>query len=99
METAFAALTAEFPPGERPAPAEPAAEEPLAPLPSFHPTASILAALAEPAAPASSPSGPPRWLTRLRFPAPARRPAPPPADLADLRAWLPDATEDLPRAC
>ncbi len=101
VETAFAALAAEFPDSESATPAEPAVEEPLAPLPSFHPTASILAALAEPVAPASSPPGPSRWLPRLRFPAPApaHRPAPPPADLADLRAWLPDAVDDLPRAC
>jgi len=99
VETAFAALAAEFPNSALPAPDGPAAEEPLAPLPSFHPTASILAALAEPVVPARSPSGPPRWLHRLRFPAPAPRPAPPPADLADLRAWLPDGADDLPRAC
>ncbi len=76
-----------------------APEEPLAPQPSFHPTASILAALAEPVVPAATPTGSRRWLPRLRFPAPARRPAPSPADLADLRAWLPDADDDLPRAC
>ncbi len=120
VESAFAALAAEFPSSEIPLPAEPAPavpapreelapavavpvaaapEEPLAPRPSFHPTASILAALAEPVAPAPAPSGSLRWLPRLRFPAPARRPAPPPADLADLRAWLPDAADDLPRAC
>jgi len=29
----------------------------------------------------------------------ASRPAPAPADLADLRMWLPDPIEDLPRAC
>lgn len=129
VESAFAALAAEFPTGESPLSAEPAPTdpepadlepeelaavaaaplaaaplaaapvEPLAPQPSFHPTASILAALAEPLAPAAAPTGTRRWLPRLRFPAPARRPAPPPADLADLRAWLPDAADDLPRAC
>jgi hypothetical protein len=84
-----------------PSAVEPAGDEPLAPLPCFHPTASILAALADPVPQAASASGVPRWLPRLRFPAPARRPAPPPADLADLRAWLPDADADadLPRAC
>jgi hypothetical protein len=116
VDSAFAALAAEFPAYESALPAEPAAveelappaaaplaaapEEPLAPQPSFHPTASILAALAEPIVPAASPTGSRRWLPRLRFPAPARRPAPSPADLADLRAWLPDADDDdLPRAC
>jgi hypothetical protein len=102
VESAFAALAAEFPNSENPLPALPAAaapEEPLAPKPCFHPTASILSALAEPVVPAAAPSGSLRWLPRLRFPAPARRPAPSPADLADLRAWLPDAADDLPRAC
>jgi hypothetical protein len=115
VDSAFAALAAEFPAYENPLPAEPAVlqelappaaaplaaapEEPLAPQPSFHPTASILAALAEPVVPAATPTGSRRWLPRLRFPAPARRPAPSPADLADLRAWLPDADDDLPRAC
>ncbi|MEB3256007.1 MAG: hypothetical protein VKJ05_06430 [Synechococcaceae cyanobacterium] len=70
--------------------------EPLAPLPAFHPTDSILAALPEAPAPAPLPQ---RWFPRLGLVAPARRPAPAPADLADLRAWLPDGADDLPRAC
>lgn len=74
----------------------PGPQEPLAPLPAFHPTESILAALPE--APAPAP-GPQRWFPRLGLGGPARRPAPAPADLADLRAWLPDAADDLPRAC
>ena len=76
-----------------------AATEPLAPWPAFHPTASILAALPDPPAPAPAPA-PTRWLPRLGLLAPSPRPAAPaPADLADLRAWLPDAADDLPRAC
>jgi hypothetical protein len=74
----------------------PGPQEPLAPLPAFHPTESILAALPE--APTPAP-GPQRWFPRLGLAGPARRPAPAPADLADLRAWLPDAADDLPRAC
>jgi hypothetical protein len=80
-------------------PAPPSAsEEPLAPPPNFHPTASILAALPEPVVPPEPEPGQPRWLPRLGLPTPSRRPAPAPADLADLRAWLPD-DEDQPRAC
>ncbi len=129
MEKAFAALAAEFPSGEPPAPVESlplepvlleplpeerapeerapeerapeerAPEEPLAPLPTFHPTASILAALAQPE-PATDSRRPrsPRWLPHLRLPGPSRGPAPAPAGLADLRAWLPDAEDELPRA-
>jgi hypothetical protein len=75
-------------------------EEPLAPAPAFHPTASILAALGEDrAAPTVPPAHGPRWLPRLRFSAPSPRPAPAPEGLADLRAWLPDADDELPRAC
>lgn len=74
-----------------------AAAEPLAPWPTFHPTASILAVLPDP--PTAEAPAPGRWLPRLGLVPPAPRPAPAPSDLADLRAWLPDAADDLPRAC
>ena len=81
-----------------PLPVDSAPQEPLAPPPTFHPTAPLLASLREPAAREVSEPGLPGWLPRLGTGAPSRRPAPAPSDLADLRAWLPD-DDDLPRAC
>jgi len=99
---AFAGDGVSFAPAQagEPTATEPAAEtEPLAPLPTFHPTASILAAMPEPPAATPAPT-PARWLPRLGLVGgPSSRPAPAPADLADLRAWLPDSADDLPRAC
>lgn len=72
--------------------------ETLPPPPTFRPSAAILASPADPPLKAGAEPGLPRWLPRLGPSGPSRRPAPAPADLADLRAWLPD-DDDLPRAC
>jgi hypothetical protein len=81
---------------EVPLPAEPS---PLAPLPL--PSPALSSPL--PAFPMASTDGVPEPLQprpRLTVPSLPRatRPAPAPADLADLRIWLPDPNEDLRRA-
>jgi hypothetical protein len=73
--------------------------EPQAPQPVFHPTAAILASLPAPDPVHEASTGPSRWLPRLAAVPSPRRAAPAPDALADLRAWLPDAAEELPRAC
>jgi hypothetical protein len=83
--------------------------EPVAPLPEFH--APGIAAchdgpLDQPAAADQSSAEVRRptaslafRLPRLGNVGPFQRPAPAPDALADLRAWLPDEGDDLPRAC
>jgi hypothetical protein len=83
--------------------------EPVAPLPAFHsPTIPGLRdAAAEEGASAGQCATDLRRVTAslaFRLPRPgagagAQGPAPAPEVLADLRAWLPDDGEDLPRAC
>jgi hypothetical protein len=83
--------------------------EPVAPLPAFHSPASAGfedAAAAEDAAARQSATAPRRVPASLAFRLPRlgaggglQGPAPVPEVLADLRAWLPDDGEDLPRAC
>ncbi|MCS5698341.1 hypothetical protein NZK32_04700 [Cyanobium sp. FGCU-52] len=96
-EEALDALETATPhPAEVPPPAEPS---PRAPLPLASPTL----APPLPAFPmASSAMATERLQARPRLTVPrlprATRPAPAPADLADLRMWLPDPNEDLRRA-
>jgi hypothetical protein len=83
--------------------------EPVAPLPEFH--APGIAACHD--APLDQPAAADQSSAELRRPTaslafrlprlgnvgPFQRPAPAPDALADLRAWLPDEGDDLPRAC
>jgi hypothetical protein len=92
------------------APAEPSAPaEPVAPLPAFHapgitavedaPPAQALAAGQSTAEVRRATASIAFRLPRPGSAGPSQRPAPAPDALADLRAWLPDQGDDLPRAC
>lgn len=105
-----AAITASEPMSLPPFIEEPAAPvEPVAPLPDFHaPGIAVFkdAPLTQPAATDQSLAEAKRKTPSLAFriprlgnAGPSQRPAPAPDALADLRAWLPDEDDDLPRAC